>query len=46
MKLAASIMILHYDEILAASIKIHHIGKFKCSGVCDIIVSTHAGRAT
>jgi hypothetical protein len=22
------------------------IGKFKCSGVCDVIVSTHAGCAT
>jgi hypothetical protein len=39
---------LYDDEvrILAAAIKIRHIGKFKCSGVCDVIVSTHAGRAT
>jgi hypothetical protein len=39
---------LYDDEvrILAAAIKISHIGKFKCSGVCDVIVSTHAGRAT
>jgi hypothetical protein len=34
---------LYDDEvrILAAAIKIRHIGKFKCSGVCDVIVSTH-----
>ena len=39
---------LYDDEvrILAAAIKISHIGKFKCSGVFDVIVSTHAGRAT
>ena len=39
---------LYDDEfrILAAAIKIRHIGKFKCSGVFDVIVSTHAGRAT
>ena len=37
---------LYDDEvrILAAAIKISHIGKF--SGVFDVIVSTHAGRAT
>ena len=39
---------LYDDEvrILVAAIKIRHIGKFKCAGVCDVIVSTHAGRAT
>ena len=42
---------LYDDEvrILAAikiAIKIRHIGKFKGSGVFDVIVSTHAGRAT
>jgi hypothetical protein len=39
---------LYDDEvrILAAAIKISHIGKFKCSGVFAVIVSTHAGRAT
>ena len=38
---------LYDDEvrILAAAIKIRHIGKFKGSGVCDVIVSTHAFRA-
>ncbi|CAB3990808.1 probable assembly chaperone of rpl4 [Paramuricea clavata] len=36
---------LYDDEvrILAAAIKIRHIGKFKCSGVFDVIVSTHSG---
>ena len=35
---------LYDDEvrILVAAIKIRHIGKFKCSGVCDVIVSIHA----
>jgi hypothetical protein len=35
---------LYDDEvrILAAAIKIRHIGKFKCSGVFDVIISTHA----
>jgi hypothetical protein len=39
---------LYDDEvrILATAIKIRQIGKFKCSGVCDVIVSAHAGRAT
>ena len=39
---------LYDDEvrILAVAVKIRNIGKFKCSGVCDVIVSTHAGRAT
>jgi hypothetical protein len=39
---------LYDDEvqILAAAIKIRHNGKFKCSGVFDVIVSIHAGRAT